>query len=94
MTKRLTLADVCRIAAKNGVGIRIFVQDNQVGRIPQVITIQVARPNRPEESKAFYMEITEGNPDLEEALAGTLMDYVKKVSAGPIILFPNILAKA
>ncbi len=94
MSKRLTLADLCLIAAKRGVGIRIFVQDDQLGSDPAQVTIQVVSRVKGVQPRAFISFVMEGDAQIEEVLAVELRKYVDMVSSGLVLVVPKIIGSA
>lgn len=94
MSKRLTLADLCLICAKRGVGIRIFVQDEHLSSEPAQVTIQVISRVRGVQPRAFITFVLEGDPQIEEVLADELRRYVDMVSSGLVLVAPRIIGMA
>ena len=96
MKKRLTLADLCRICAKRGIGIRIFVQDEHMGMSePALVTIQVVSRVKGIEPRAFISHVLDHDDQLEDSLAMELRKYVDFVSSGIVLPGPlKIIGRA
>ena len=96
MNRRLTLADLCRICAKRGIGIRIFVQDEHMGMSePALVTIQVVSRVKGIEPRAFISHVLDHDDQLEDSLATELRKYVDFVSSGIVLTGPlKIIGRA
>lgn len=76
-----TLEQVCKIAADEGVGIQIGISPENVGLMPQRITIAVYDPNKATTTKpvAFEMDLLKLNTTLNQQLSRGLMQFIERV---------------
>ena len=95
MKKRLTLADLCHICAKRGIGLRIFVQDEHLGKNnPAFVTIQIASRVHGVQPRAFISQVIDTDDQLEDQLATELRRYADMVSSGLVLPISTIIGKA
>lgn len=74
-----TLEDVCRLAADRGVIISIAVKKEDIGRMPQRITVQIGAHDKTVQHHAFEMDLRTANAGLNRQLGVALGEYVDKV---------------